>query len=156
MPRHKSDVCIVSSFLPPLRRLCDSLETAKSENWILNVGQAREFQCFFFILHNRKLAFIAFSQKTLSIDFASCCARWNFCTWKKEQNWNETEPPCCWRRWTVSGLVSNISNSYTMYKKDVVCLLLCPGACWDVVEDGVVIRFWATADEGSEHTSLRA
>lgn len=115
---------------------------------------------FFFILHNRKLGFIAFSQKTLSIDFASCCARWNFWTWKKEQNWNETEPPCCWRRWTVSGLVSKHNKIFEIalynVKKDIVCLSLCPGACWDVAEDGVVIWSWATADDGSEYTSVRA
>lgn len=61
-----------------------TVETATSENWILNIGRAREVQCFF-ILHNRKLAFFAFSQKTLSVDFASRCARWNFCTWKKRK-----------------------------------------------------------------------
>lgn len=44
-----------------------------------------------------------------------------------------------------------------MYNKDVVCLSLGPGACWDVAEDddGAVIWSWASADDDSEYTSLR-
>lgn len=115
----------------------------------------------FFILHNRKLGVIAFSQKTLSIDFASCCARWNFWTWKKRAKlkWNRAPPlleemNCVWIGEQTQQNIWN--SSIQCKKKDVVCLSLCPGACWDVAKDGVVIWSWATADDGSEYTSVRA
>lgn len=94
-------LCLLTAFL------FITVETAKSETWILNVGQVPVF----FHLAQQEIGLCCL----LSEDFV----HWlclplrplEFLQIKKEK-WNETEPPRCWKRWTVSGSVSKHSKIY--------------------------------------------
>lgn len=66
---------------------------------------------------------------------------------KREMKWNWAPPLLeeMNRVWIGEQTQQNIWNNSTMYKKKTFfCLLSCPGECWDVAEDAVVIWSWAT------------
>lgn len=147
-------LCWLSAFL------FITVETATSESWILNVGQARQFQCFSSCTTGKSLYCLLSQDFVHWLCLLLCPVEFLHMKKKSRIEMNpHPHHPRCWRRWTPSVLETqqNIWNSPTMYKKKDVCLLFCSGACWDVAEDDcVVIWPWTPADGGSQYTSLIA
>lgn len=94
-----------------------TVETAKSENWILNMGRAREVQCFFHLAQQEIGLFCLLSEDFVHwLCLPLCPLEFLHMKEKKEQNWNETPPHGCWRRWTVSRLVSKHNKIFEIQR----------------------------------------